>query len=122
MCYLEWEKQGCWKEVKTEKKKAMGRVYDKLKKNKNDVDVQAAVEACLKSAEEIQLRIFGVRNKYKCVTTKTGSTEFRVHGKSENCRERIDYGVGVKNANYVYILKKGQWNRNRRIHGEIDSG
>ena len=84
----------------------MGRVYDKFKKNKNDV--QAAVEACLKAADESKLQIFGVRNKYMCVTTKKGSTDFRVHGASKNCKERKDYGVGVKNANYVYILKKSK--------------
>ncbi|XP_078350169.1 uncharacterized protein LOC144634989 isoform X2 [Oculina patagonica] len=104
-CETEWEKQGCWKEVKSKKKKAMGKIYGKFKKNKKDV--QAAVEACLKSAEEKQLQVFGVRNKYKCATTK-GSADFRVHGASNGCKEQGDYGVGVKKANYVYILKKEQ--------------
>ena len=83
----------------------MANAYDKFKQNKDDV--QATVEACLKSAEEKQLQIFGVRREYRCVTTKD-SANFRVYGRSEGCKEQGDYGVGVEYENYVYILKKEQ--------------
>ncbi|XP_078378911.1 uncharacterized protein LOC144662053 [Oculina patagonica] len=102
-CETEWEKQGCWKDAKYNKKKAMGKVYAKFRNNKGNV--QAAVEDCLKSAEEKQLQIFGIRNKYTCATTK-GSADFRVYGPSTGCKEQGDYGVGLKMENYVYILKK----------------
>ncbi|KAL9964346.1 hypothetical protein ACROYT_G027975 [Oculina patagonica] len=101
--HCEWEKQGCWKDAKYNKKKAMGKVYAKFRNNKGNV--QAAVEDCLKSAEEKQLQIFGIRNKYTCATTK-GSADFRVYGPSTGCKEQGDYGVGLKMENYVYILKK----------------
>ncbi|RMX56134.1 hypothetical protein pdam_00012094 [Pocillopora damicornis] len=102
--YCEWEKQGCFKEVKKKSKKAMRTTFAIFKKYKNNI--QGAVEACMKAAEDKKLEIFGVRGRYKCVTTK-GNADYKVHGASpKGCKADGDYGVGVKSANYVYILTK----------------
>lgn len=100
---IEWEAQGCYKEVKNKKDKAMGKTYAKVKKYKKDI--MGAVKACLAAAEKNQLQIFGVKSKIKCTTTK-GSADFRRHGESKNCKKDGDYSVGAKRANFVYILKK----------------
>ncbi|KAJ7387710.1 hypothetical protein OS493_001052 [Desmophyllum pertusum] len=105
--YCEWQKQGCYHEVWPRKSKAMGEHIGKFKENRKDI--QAAVEACLKAAQEKQLEIFGVRRRYKCVTTKTDSpADFDRYGSSVTCKEQGDYGVGIKTATFVYILKKGE--------------
>jgi len=101
--HCEWESQGCYKEVKSKKNQAMGKIYAKVRKYKKNI--QEAVEACLKKADEGQLQIFGVKSKFKCTTTK-GSADFKRHGVSKNCKKDGSYGVGAKKANFVYILKK----------------
>ena len=76
----------------------------KFKKYKNNI--QGAVEACMKAAEDKKLEIFAVRGRYKCVTTK-GNADYKVHGASSiGCKADGDYAVGVKSAIYVYILSK----------------
>ena len=104
ICVIEWEKQGCFKEVKNKNKKAMGKVLGKFTKYKKNI--KGAVEACMKAAKGKKLEIFGVRGKFSCATTK-GNADYKVHGASpKGCKEEGDYGVGVKLANYVYVLKK----------------
>ncbi|RMX56132.1 hypothetical protein pdam_00012098 [Pocillopora damicornis] len=100
----EWEKQGCFKEVKNKNKKAMGKVLGKFTKYKKNI--KGAVEACMKAAKGKKLEIFGVRSKFICATTR-GNADYKMHGASpKGCKEEGDYGVGVKLANYVYVLKK----------------
>ena len=102
----EWQKKGCYREVWVRRKKAMGESFGGSKKNRKNF--QAAVEACMKLADEKQLQVFGVRRKYKCVTVRD-SAEFDRYRPSEKCKEEGDYGVGQKAiANFVYILKKDQ--------------
>ena len=104
VCVIEWEKQGCFKEVKNKNKKAMGKVLGKFTKYKKNI--KGAVEACMKAAKGKKLEIFGVRGKFSCATTK-GNADYNVHGASpKGCKEEGDHGVGVKLANYVYVLKK----------------
>ena len=82
----------------------MRTTFAKFKKYKNNI--QGAVEACMKAAADKKLEIFGVRGRYECVTTK-GNADYKVHGASPNgCKADGDYAVGVKSANYVYILTK----------------
>ena len=82
----------------------MRTTFAKFKKYKNNI--QGAVEACMKAAEDKKLEIFAVRGRYKCVTTK-GNADYKVHGASSiGCKADGDYAVGVKSANYVYILSK----------------
>ena len=103
---LEWQKKGCYREVWVRSKKAMRDGIGGSKKNRKDV--QAAVETCLKVADERKVQVFGVRRKYKCVTIRD-SADFARYGSSEKCKEEGDYGVGQKAiANFVYILKKDQ--------------
>ena len=90
--------------MKKKSKKAMRTVFAKFKKYKNNI--QGAIEACVKAAEDKNLEIFAVRGRYKCVTTK-GNADYKVHGASSiGCKADGDYAVGVKSANYVYILSK----------------
>ena len=65
VCVVEWEKQGCFKEVK-KKNKAMGKVLGKFRKYKKNI--KGAVEACMKAAKGKKLEIFGVRGKFSCAT------------------------------------------------------
>ena len=90
--------------MKKKSKKAMRTIFAKFRKYKKNI--QGAVEACMKAAEDKKLEIFAVRGRYKCVTTK-GNADYKVHGaSSKGCKEEGDYAVGVKSANYVYILTK----------------
>ena len=75
VCVIEWEKQGCFKEVK-KKNKAMGKVLGKFRKYKKNI--KGAVEACMKAAKGKKLEIFGVRGKFSCATTK-GNADYNVH-------------------------------------------
>ena len=81
----------------------MGKIYAKVPKYRKNI--QKVVKACLKKADEGRLQIFGVKSKFQCTTTK-GSANFRRHGASKNCKKDGSYGVGAKQANFVYILKK----------------
>ena len=76
ICVIEWEKQGCFKEVKNKNKKAMGKVLGKFRKYKKNI--KGAVEACMKAAKGKKLEIFGVRGKFSCATTK-GNADYNVH-------------------------------------------
>ena len=90
--------------MKKKSKKATRTVFAKFRKYKKNI--QGAVEACMKAAEDKKLEIFAVRGRYKCVTTK-GNADYKVHGASpKGCKADGDYAVGVKSANYVYILTK----------------
>lgn len=53
---IEWEKQGCFKEVKSKKEKAMAKNYATFRKYKKNIT--GAVEACMKAAEKQKLTIF----------------------------------------------------------------
>ena len=86
ICVIEWEKQGCFKEVKNKNKNAMGKVLGKFRKYKKNI--KGAVEACMKAAKGKKLEIFGVRSKFICATTK-GNADYK-----------------VQLAKYVYVLKK----------------
>ena len=103
----EWQKKGCYREaVWVGNEKAMDEDIGGSEQNRNNI--QAAVKACLKIADEQSLQVVGVRSKYRCVTTKD-SAEFDLYGSSERCKEEGDYGVGENaTANFVYILKKDQ--------------
>ncbi|KAJ7373925.1 hypothetical protein OS493_009250 [Desmophyllum pertusum] len=84
-------------------------VNSSVNSKRTEKDVQAAVEACLKAAEEKTTGDLGVRRRYKCVTTKKDSpADFDRYGSSVTCKEQGDYGVGIKRATFVYILKKGE--------------
>ena len=56
VCVVEWEKQGCFKEVK-KKNKAMGKVLGKFRKYKKNI--KGAVEACMKAAKGKNWRSLG---------------------------------------------------------------
>ena len=64
VCVIEWEKQGCFKEVK-KKNKAMGKVLGKFRKYKKNI--KGAVEACMKAAKGKKLEIFGVQLITMCM-------------------------------------------------------
>lgn len=97
---LEWAVQGCFKEAKNPKRKAMGVVYKRVE---NDTKyVARVVEACMREAEKEGLEIFGINNSKECVTTKDSS--YDRYGRSENCKVYGQYGVGSQRANFVYKL------------------
>lgn len=54
---------GCYKEVDNRADKAMPKVFGKFREYRKDIS--GAVEACMEAAEEKQLDIFGVRNRFK---------------------------------------------------------
>ena len=96
---------GCFTELK---KRLLPVVYHTIKGPvKKCKDISAVYEECKQKAAESSkhLEIFGIWNKHKCVTTKTGKFDeyFNKAPDSSDCKTCKGKGVGSKKtAVFVY--------------------